>query len=156
MKLSLLIVGKTDFSFIEDGMKMYINRINKYNNFSLQILKNCNEEGNVANRIKTKEGETILNVIKPNDYVVLLDEHGQMMRSIMFSEYLGKKIDSGLKQLVFVIGGAYGFSDEVHQRANDKLSLSKLTFSHQLVRLVFLEQLYRAFSIIRHEPYHHE
>jgi 23S rRNA (pseudouridine1915-N3)-methyltransferase len=156
MKVLLLQTGKTDFQYIIDGVLIYSERIKKYAPFEITttVLKKINSTDQL--HIKKNEGIAILDKIIPGDWVVLLDEHGKEMGSKLFSTFLQSKMNAGIKRLVFVIGGAYGFSDEVIARANDKLSLSKMTFSHQIVRLIFLEQLYRAFTIIKGEPYHHE
>lgn len=156
MKVLLLQTGKTDFQYIIDGVLIYTERIKKYVPFETTtiILKKNNSADQL--QIKKNEGIAILDKILPGDWVVLLDEHGKEMGSKHFATFMQSKMNAGIKRIVFVIGGAYGFSDEVIARANDKISLSKMTFSHQIVRLIFLEQLYRAFTIIKGEPYHHE
>ena len=157
MKIKLLVVGKTEKSYLKDGIAEYAKRLKHYFPFELKEipeLKNARKlrEG----QIKDAEGELILKNVVNSDHVVLLDEQGKMFRSKEFAQYFQKKANSGLKQIVLVVGGAYGFSDDVYQRANEKVSLSKMTFSHQMVRLFAIEQVYRAMTILRGEPYHHE
>lgn len=156
MKTILLQVGKTTNKHIVACINDYVERIGHYMPFSvitipeLKNTKSLNEQ-----QQKEREGELILNNIQPGDVVVLLDEHGQEMRSVEFARWLEKK-QQAARRLLFVIGGPYGFSPSVYQRADEQISLSKMTFSHQMVRLVFTEQLYRGCTIIRGEPYHHE
>ena len=156
MKITLILVGKTNDRLYAEGIDDYAKRINHYMPFNIKVIpdiknsKSLNEE-----QQKTKEGELILKSIEDKSHVVLLDEHGREMRSIELADWLGRK-QTVTKHLVFVIGGPYGFSKTVYDRADDKLSLSRLTFSHQMVRLIFIEQLYRAFTIIKGEPYHHQ
>ncbi len=157
MKITLLLVGKTAFPYINEGISLYEKRLSFYTNYSkveipeLKGVSSLREE-----QIKEKEGELILKHIKPNDEVILLDERGEFHTSESWARHLEKKILYGSRDIVFVIGGAYGFSKEVYSRANGMLSLSKMTFSHQIIRVIFLEQLYRAFTIIKGEPYHHK
>ena len=157
MKIKLIYVGKTSKSFLEDGEKEYTKRVKRYVPFEtieLPDIKNAKKRSEAE--IKNLEAETILKNIKPNDVVILLDEKGKEMTSVKFSKYIQKQFNSGSQGLVFVIGGPYGFSDSVYERSNDKLSLSKLTFSHQMIRMFFIEQLYRGLTILKGEPYHHE
>lgn len=157
MNIQLLVIGKTDKSYIESGIDEYAKRISRYSNFELKIIKDLKNTKNLSETVQKKlEGEKILENINASDFVVLLDENGKQSNSREFSEFLNKVLVSGNKNLIFVIGGPYGFSQEVYNRANAKISLSKMTFSHQLVRLIFTEQLYRAFSILNNEPYHHD
>jgi 23S rRNA (pseudouridine1915-N3)-methyltransferase len=156
MKLSLLFIGKTDFQFIDEGIQLYGTRIKRYTPFEITVIKNHKSDGSQLDLIKTKEGERILEHIKPADYLVLLDERGKKMNSVQFSEFIYSKAISSYKHIIFLIGGAYGFSQAVYKRANEMISLSDMTFSHQLVRILFLEQLYRAYTILNKEPYHHE
>jgi 23S rRNA (pseudouridine1915-N3)-methyltransferase len=157
MKVSLIMVGKTDFRFIEEGETMYSERIGRYISFEKIVIKDVKNRKSLEQlQIKKLEGIEILNRIQQGDYVVLLDDKGKEFNSMGFSSFIESKILTVPKRLVFIIGGAYGFSDEVYQMAKEKLSVSKMTFSHQIVRLIFLEQLYRAFTIIKGEPYHHE
>lgn len=157
MKITLLTVGKTDVKWVREGLELYKSRLAHYIPFqTVEIPELKNVSSFTHEQIKQKEGELILKNIKPGDEVILLDEHGKEYRSVEFSRMLEEKISRGSRDIVFVIGGAYGFSAEVYSRADGKISLSKMTFSHQMVRTVFVEQLYRAFTIMRGEPYHHE
>ena len=156
MKVSLVVVGKTDFRFVEEGETMYSERISRYVSFERIVIKDVKNRKSLEKmQIKKLEGIEIMAKIQPGDYVVLLDDKGKEFNSTGFSGFIESKINVP-KRLVFVIGGAYGFSDEVYMKSNEKLSVSKMTFSHQIVRIIFLEQLYRAFTIIKGEPYHHE
>jgi 23S rRNA (pseudouridine1915-N3)-methyltransferase len=157
MKIQLIVVGKTDAPYLRDGISQYEKRLKHYFPFELKEIPELKNARNLREpQIKDAEGELILKLLSNSDHVVLLDEQGKQFRSIEFSQYIQKKANAGLKQLVLVIGGAYGFSDAVYQRSNEKLSLSKMTFSHQMVRLFAIEQVYRAMTILRNEPYHHE
>ena len=156
MKSLLLLIGKTTNKHVSCCIDDYVDRIGHYMPFEIQVLPELKNTKNMSiPQQKEREGELLLNKIQEGDYVVLLDEHGQELRSVEFARWLEKRQQSG-RRLVFVIGGAYGFSATIYQRANEKLSLSKMTFSHQLVRLIFAEQIYRACTIIKGEPYHHE
>ncbi|MBO7641178.1 MAG: 23S rRNA (pseudouridine(1915)-N(3))-methyltransferase RlmH [Bacteroidales bacterium] len=156
MKLTLLTVGKTDVRWVRDGLDLYVSRLKHYVPFSLvEIPELKNASALSQDQIKEREGELILAALKPSDEVVLLDEHGKQFRSVEFAQHLQERMNRG-RDLVFVVGGAYGFSQKVYDRAPGRLSLSPMTFSHQMVRTVFAEQLYRAFTILRGEPYHHE
>lgn len=157
MKITLLTVGKTDIPWVREGMEIYISRLRHYIAFSvteIPALKNVSSLD--REQIRTREGELILKSIKPSDDVILLDEHGKEYSSVEWARALERRISGSGRDMVFVIGGAYGFSRRVYDRCNGMVSLSKMTFSHQMVRVVFTEQLYRAFTIIRGEPYHHE
>lgn len=157
MRITLLTVGKTDIPWVREGLEIYASRLKHYVPFSvveIPELKNVSSFGKEL--IKQKEGELILKNVKPSDEVILLDERGKEFRSVEFAAYLGDKLARASGDICFVIGGAYGFSSQVYDRAGSLLSLSKMTYSHQLVRTVFAEQLYRAFTILRGEPYHHE
>ncbi len=157
MKITLILMGKTSDKPVEVGMIKYTKRIHRYLPFQLEVipaLKNAKKMSEAE--IKQKEGDLILNKISASDHIVLLDEKGKEYTSVLFSSFIKKKMLHGMKTLVFIIGGSYGFSDAVYQRAQSKLALSQMTFSHQLIRLIFLEQLYRSFTIINNEPYHHE
>lgn len=157
MKLTLLTVGKTDIRWVRDGLDMYASRLRHYVPFDVvEIPELKNVSAFSKEQIKVKEGELILKNVKPSDYLVLMDEHGKEFRSIEFAKEISEKMARMGRDMVFVIGGAYGFCDKVYERADGKISLSKMTFSHQLVRTIFAEQLYRAFTIIKGEPYHHE
>ena len=142
---------------VETLVAMYTKRINHYVRFAITTLADIRNTRKLSeSEQKRLEGEAILRLISDSDHLTLLDEHGAEYRSIEFAEVLQRRMSSGVKCLVFVIGGPYGFSDAVYQRANSKISLSKMTFSHQIVRAIFTEQLYRAFTILKNEPYHHE
>ena len=157
MNIKLIVIGKTDEAYLEAGIEKYSKRIGKYVNYSYKIIKDMKNTKNLSEEVqKRQEGEKILEETSNTDILVLLDENGKTVNSREFSEFISKQMLSGIKNLVFIIGGPYGFSKEVYERANYKLSLSKMTFSHQLVRLIFAEQLYRAFTIINNEPYHHD
>ncbi|MDD3740708.1 MAG: 23S rRNA (pseudouridine(1915)-N(3))-methyltransferase RlmH [Bacteroidales bacterium] len=157
MNICLLAVGKTDFNFVNTGTEEYFKRVKRYVNFDFRVIKDIKNSKNIDNSLqKQLEGEKIISNITNNDIIVLLDENGKEMNSKIFSGFIQKQMNNSVKNLVFIIGGAYGFSEEVYKRANYKISLSQMTFSHQIIRLIFAEQLYRAFSIINNEPYHHE
>lgn len=157
MQIRLIAVGKTDHSAIQTLLEEYVKRLGFYIKFEMEIIPDLKNSKNLSETAqKEKEGELILKKVQTSDELVLLDEQGKQYSSVDFSDYLQKKMNAGLKQLIFVIGGPYGFSEEVYQRANGKISLSKMTFSHQMVRVFFVEQLYRAFTILRNEPYHHQ
>lgn len=157
MNIELIVVGKTDMKEVETLVSMYTKRLNHYVKFSITTIADVRNTKKLSEaEQKRLEGEQILRLITESDSVVLLDEHGLELRSIEFAELLQRRMSAGTKRLVFIIGGPYGFSEAVYQRANSKLSLSKMTFSHQIVRAIFTEQLYRAFTILRNEPYHHE
>ncbi|WP_053992342.1 23S rRNA (pseudouridine(1915)-N(3))-methyltransferase RlmH [Mangrovimonas sp. TPBH4] len=156
MTIKLLAIGKTDSKDLQSLISDYEKRLGFYIKFDLDIIPDLKKVKHLSEaQQKQKEGELILNKLQPTDVLVLLDENGKQMDSVNFSEYLQKHMNSGIKQLVFVIGGPYGFSPEVYQKAQGKVSLSKMTFSHQMVRLFMIEQLYRAFTILKNEPYHH-
>ena len=156
MTIKLLAIGKTDHKDLQALIDIYQNRLRHYINFDFEIIPDIKNVKNLSEaQQKQKEGELVLNKLKSTDVLILLDENGKQYDSVAFSQYLQKHMNSGIKQLVFVIGGPYGFSPEVYQKANGKLSLSKMTFSHQMIRLFMIEQLYRGFTILRNEPYHH-
>ena len=157
MQIELIVVGKTDSKEVAALVEMYAKRINRYCRFAITTLPDLRNTKNLSARQQNKsEGERILALLGEGDYVVLLDERGEEYRSMQFAEWVEKRMSSGLRRLCFVIGGPYGFSDEVYARANHKISLSRMTFSHQIVRAIFAEQIYRASSILHNEPYHHE
>lgn len=157
MNIELIVVGKTDMKEVEALVAMYSKRLNHYVKFAITTLADVRNTRKLSEtEQKRLEGEQILKLITDADHLMLLDEHGAELRSIEFADMLQRRMSAGIKRLVFVIGGPYGFSDAVYQRANSKLSLSKMTFSHQIVRAIFTEQLYRAFTILKNEPYHHE
>ena len=156
MKTILILVGKTTDKHFQAGISDYVERIGHYMPFDIVTIPELKNTKNLSEeQQKTMEGELILKQLQPSDTLVLLDEHGKELRSIELAKWLEQKQQTA-RRLVFVIGGPYGFSEAVYSRANEKLSLSRLTFSHQMVRLVFTEQIYRAGTIIKGEPYHHE
>ena len=157
MNIKLIAVGKTDNPALQQLISTYEKRLSYYINFDLQLLPDIKNNKSLSEeQQKVKEGELILSYVEPSHHLILLDERGKEYTSIAFADEPQKKMNTGIKQLTFVIGGPYGFSQAVYQRSNSKLSLSKLTFSHQMIRLFFVEQLYRAFTILRNEPYHHQ
>ena len=157
MKIKLLAIGKTDDKNLNTLIENYQNRLKHYVKFELQVIPDIKNVKNLSEKQqKQKEGELILKQLQPTDQLILLDEKGKEYRSIEFSKLLQKKMNSGIKQLVFVIGGPYGFSQDVYKKAQGKISFSKMTFSHQMIRLFVVEQLYRGFTILKNEPYHHE
>jgi len=157
MKVKLIVIGKTISKFLLDLENEYQKRLKHYCKFSELIIPDIKNGGKLSKKeLKEKEGNLILKSLKNSDYVILLDDKGLALTSIEFSELLNKKMVSSTNELVFVVGGAFGFSESVYKRANTKLSLSKMTFSHQMVRMIFKEQLYRAFTILKGEKYHHE
>lgn len=156
MKITLLVVGKTTDTHIETLIQEYQKRLTHYLTFALQVIPELkNTKALTSEQQKQAEGEMILKAVTSSADLILLDEHGKEFRSIEFADYVQKRMSSG-RDVVFVVGGPYGFSETVYQRANGKISLSKMTFSHQMVRLFFVEQLYRAMTILKGEPYHHE
>jgi len=156
MTIKLLTIGKTDNQHLQQLIEDYTKRLDFYIKFQFEIIPDLKKTKNLSEeQQKNKEGALILNKLKPTDILVLLDENGKQYDSVAFSNFLQKQMNSGIKQLVFVIGGPYGFSEALYQKARAKVSLSKMTFSHQMIRLFMVEQLYRAFTILRNEPYHH-
>jgi 23S rRNA (pseudouridine1915-N3)-methyltransferase len=157
MKVVLLSVGKTDEDFYAQAMDIFRKRLSHYIPFDLEFISDVKNTKHLSEKEqKNLEGEALLNRIQQGDYIVLLDDKGKQYSSVEFSRFIEKKSHSVSKRLVFVVGGPYGFPDDVYRRANEKLSLSRMTFTHQMVRLVFVEQLYRAMTILNGEPYHHE
>ncbi|MBR1544195.1 MAG: 23S rRNA (pseudouridine(1915)-N(3))-methyltransferase RlmH [Muribaculaceae bacterium] len=157
MKITLAVIGKTSSDYVGRGIAEYMARLKHYVPFDICYITDSKNTRNLTeSQQKQNEGKNILATVESSDYVVLLDERGKEMTSVDFSKYIQKRMLSGVKRVVFVVGGPYGFSDEVYARADDKISLSKMTFPHDLVRLIFTEQLYRAFTILGNEPYHHE
>lgn len=156
MNIKLIAIGKTDDKQLQSLIEHYTKRLSHYIKFELEIIPDLKKVKNLSeDEQKVREGKLILDKVANSDTLVLLDENGKQFTSINFADKLQKHMNSGIKQLIYVIGGPYGFSDEVYQRANAKLSLSLMTFSHQMIRLFFVEQLYRGFTILRNEPYHH-
>lgn len=157
MTIKLLLIGKTTDSSLQKLTQKYANRLKYYNKFEIEVIRELRNRKNLSTEEqKNAEGQEILKRIRPSDEVILLDEKGKEFNSVQFSDWLQKKFHTGRKQLIFVVGGPYGFSEEVYQQARQKIALSKMTFSHEMIRLFFVEQLYRAFTILRNEPYHHE
>ena len=157
MQIKLIAIGKTDQIELDRLISIYQNRLSHYVRFSFEIIPDLKNSKNLSEKLqKEAEGKLILSKILPTDRLILLDENGKEMDSVGFSNFLQKQMNSGLKRLVLVIGGPYGFSPDVYQKATGKLALSKLTFSHQMLRLFIIEQLYRGFTILKNEPYHHQ
>ncbi len=157
MNIRLIAIGKTDNKALQTLIDDYTKRLSFYVKFDLEIIPDVKNVKNLSEaQQKEKEGELILSKITPTDQLILLDENGKTFSSVGFSDFLQKKMNAGIKTLVFVIGGPYGFSDTVYQKAQSKVSLSEMTFSHQMVRLFVIEQIYRGFTILRNEPYHHQ
>ena len=155
--MKLIVIGKTKSKFLLDGENEYQKRLKHYCKFSELIINDIKNSGKLSKKeLKEKEGNLILESIKKSDYLILLDDKGLTLTSVEFAEFLNKKMVSSTNELVFVVGGAFGFCESVYKQANTKLSLSKMTFSHQMVRMIFKEQLYRAFTILKGEKYHHE
>jgi 23S rRNA (pseudouridine1915-N3)-methyltransferase len=157
MKIALIAVGKTTERYFSDAIDEYRNRLKHYLPFEMEIIPELKNTKNLSEtQQKEKEGELILKQLQPGDYLVLLDERGREFSSMKFADYLEKKMHNVSRRLVFVIGGPYGFSEKVYEVAQEKLSVSKMTFSHQMIRMIFIEQIYRAMTILNNEPYHHE
>ncbi|WP_282038232.1 23S rRNA (pseudouridine(1915)-N(3))-methyltransferase RlmH [Saccharicrinis aurantiacus] len=157
MKVVLVVIGKTDEQYLEKGISKFIDRLKHYVPFEMKVITDIKNTKNMkALQQKQKEGELILAQLQSGDELILLDEGGKSFSSRGFSNFMEQKMLRGLKRLVFVIGGPYGFSDEVYKKSNGKVSLSAMTFSHQMVRLIFVEQIYRAFTILKNQPYHHD
>lgn len=156
MKIELWVIGKTQFDYLKEGVLLYEKRLKYYTGFEIVTIPDIKNAPDNADTLKAKEGEAILSRLQKDDFLILLDEKGKQNTSVEFAHFLEKKQLSGTKRIIFQIGGAFGFSEAVYQRANDKMSLSKMTFSHQMVRLFFTEQLYRAFTILKGEKYHNE
>jgi 23S rRNA (pseudouridine1915-N3)-methyltransferase len=156
MQIKLIAIGKTDQNELEHLISIYQNRLSHYVRFSFEIIPDLKNSKNLSEKLqKEGEGKLILSKITATDRLILLDENGKEMNSVIFSEFLQKQMNSGIKRLVLVIGGPYGFSEAIYKKATGKLALSKMTFSHQMVRLFVIEQLYRGFTILKNEPYHH-
>lgn len=156
MKIKFIVIGKTNIDFLTNGEKEFAKRLKHYCKFEEIIISEVKNRGKLSQKeLKNKEGKLILNAIENNEEVILLDNNGESYSSKGFSKFIQQKILASTKSIVFIVGGAFGFSGEVYQRADHQLSLSKMTFTHQMVRLIFKEQLYRAFTIIRREKYHH-
>lgn len=157
MKISLIAIGKTEDKYLIEGIDKYLNRLKHYINFSFTVIPDIKNTKNLTEaQQKSKEAELILKQLNNSDVVVLMDEKGKKYSSVQFSQYINKQMVGSVQNLVFIIGGPYGFDESIYKRANSSISLSDMTFSHQMVRLFFVEQLYRAFTILKNEPYHHE
>lgn len=157
MEISLIVIGKTNARYLQEGIDEYIKRLKHYIPYSITVLPDIkNTKKLTEEQQKEAEGKLMLDALKPGDCLVLLDERGKEFTSVAFADYLQRKMNAGLRRLVFVIGGPYGFSQSVYDRADEKISLSKMTFSHEMIRLFFTEQIYRAMTIQRGEPYHHQ
>lgn len=157
MKITLLVIGKTEADYLIKGIEIYQKRLEHYISFALNVIPALKNTKTLSEfQQKQKEGELLLAQLKPTDILVLLDENGKQFSSVGFASYLEKQMVGGTRSMVFVVGGPYGFSDDVYQKATGKISLSEMTFSHQMVRLIFVEQLYRAMTILKGEPYHHQ
>ena len=157
MKIELWWIGKTNTAYLKDGIAIYTKRLSKYCKFEIKELSDQKNAKNFSNEeLKSKEGKDILKRLDTKDYLILLDENGKTFSSTAFADQIEKLQLASYNKVIFIIGGAYGFSEQVYERAQSKISLSKMTFSHQMVRLIFTEQLYRGYSILNNEPYHHQ
>ena len=157
MKIALIVIGKTDAGYFVEAINEYKNRLVHYIPFEMEVIPDIKNVKNLSeSQQKEKEGELILKALLPGDVVVLLDEHGKEFRSVEFANWIERKMHTVNKRLVFIIGGPYGFAPKIYDAAQEKISLSKMTFSHQMIRLIFVEQLYRAMTILNNGPYHHE
>ena len=157
MKIGLIVIGKTDAGYFVRAIDEYKSRLTHYIPFEMEVIPDIKNAKNLSEaQQKEKEGELILKATQPGDCLVLLDERGKEFTSLQFASYIEKKMHTVPKRLLFVVGGPYGFSEAVYKAATEKISLSKMTFSHQMIRLIFVEQLYRAMTILHNEPYHHE
>lgn len=157
MNIKLIAIGKTDDKNLQALIEEYQKRLSFYIKFEIELIPDLKNAKNLSEiQQKEKEGELILSKLSPTDYLILLDENGKSFTSVEFANELQKKMNAGIKTLVYIIGGPYGFSEVLYQKAQQKISLSKMTFSHQMVRLFFIEQVYRGFTILRNEPYHHQ
>ena len=157
MKTEFWMIGKTAFPYLNEGMKIYEKRLKRYLSYQTLILPDAKNANKLpSEKLKEKEGELVLKKLNSTDLLILLDERGKQYSSIEFSNFMEKKLFSGKKRMIFLVGGAFGFSDEIYRRANEKISLSKMTFSHQMIRVFFMEQLFRAMTILKNEPYHNE
>lgn len=157
MKILFLVIGKTDESYLETGISKYIKRLERYIPFEMKVIPDIKNRKTLSEEQQKKlEGELILSQFNTGDEMILLDEKGKTFSSVSFSQWIEHKLNTSNKRLIFVVGGPYGFSNDVYDKAKVKISLSEMTFSHQMIRLIFVEQLYRAFTIIKGEPYHHK
>ncbi len=157
MKVCLLVIGKTDASYMREAIAEYEKRLTRHVPYEMKVLPDVRNARSLTESLqKEREGEMLLEQFRSGDWVVLLDERGRQHTSVEFARYLEQKMLGGVKRLLFVVGGPYGFADKVYRRADDRISLSRMTFSHQMVRMIFIEQIYRAMTILKGEPYHHE
>lgn len=157
MKITLVVIGKTDAAYLAEAIGEYKSRLTHYVPFEMEVIPDIKNAKNLSEaQQKEKEGELILKAVQPGDHLVLLDDKGKEYTSMQFSAYIEKKMHTVPRRLVFVVGGPYGLSEAVYKAASEKISLSRMTFSHQMIRLIFIEQIYRAMTILSHEPYHHE
>lgn len=157
MNIELIVVGKTTHKYLEICIAEYVSRMCHYTRFSMSVIPELKNAKNLrTEQIKEQEADLILARLQPQDRIVLLDESGSMYGSVEFAGWMQRSINRGTRRLIFVVGGAYGFSDRVYDRAHERMSLSRMTFSHQMIRLLFVEQLYRCFTILSNEPYHHQ
>jgi 23S rRNA (pseudouridine1915-N3)-methyltransferase len=155
MKIECVVIGKTDLEYLKEGIAIYEKRLKHYIPFEWIVISDIKNAASLtSNQLKEKEGSSILNRLDKDDFLIILDEHGKQFTSVGFSTFIDHKLQIGIKKLVFQVGGAYGFSEEVQERANFKMALSNMTFSHQMIRLLFIEQVYRAFTILKGEKYH--
>lgn len=156
MKVEFWVIGKTSFDYLNEGNDIYLNRIKHYVPFKMVTIPDIKNRKKLSEpQIKKQEGDVILSKLNSGDFLILMDERGKQRGSVQFADYLQSLLQQSYKRVIFLIGGAYGFSDPVYERCNTKMSLSNMTFSHQMVRLIFLEQFYRALAIMNNEPYHH-
>lgn len=157
MKIVVLVIGKTNQAFVQDGIEEFCGRLKHYIPFDIEVVADIkNAKNRSFQEIKDREGDILLKYFRHGDHIVLLDENGKQYSSLEFAHFIEKKTHQVGKRLVFVVGGAYGFSEKIYDKANEKISISKMTFSHQMIRLIFVEQIYRAMTIMNNEPYHHE
>lgn len=157
MNIKLLVVGKTLKGFINDGVEEYVKRLKHYTNFSIEVIADVKNSASFSSQqLQKQEALLIEKHINSENCVIILDEHGKQYKSMEFANMLQQKMNTSIKSIVFVVGGAYGFAEDIKKKYNNKISLSTMTFSHQMVRLFFVEQLYRAFTILNNEPYHNE
>ena len=157
MKIEFWVIGKTSFAYLSEGMQLYEKRIKRYLPFETVIIPDVKNAKNLSSKeLKKKEGQAVLKKLDKGDFLILLDEKGKAYTSVKFSKWLEQKLQLSNKKIIFMVGGAFGFSEEIYERANGKVTLSEMTFSHQMIRLFFLEQIYRALTIMKNEPYHNE
>lgn len=157
MTTTLIVIGKTNDERFRTIIDEYVSRVNHYMPFCIEVIPELKQAKNLSfDQQKDKEAELLQKCLKPGDYIVLLDEHGRERRSMDFAQWMQKKMSAGPKRLVFVVGGPYGFARQIHELSNEEISLSQMTFSHQMIRMLFVEQIYRAMTILHNEPYHHE